>query len=336
MEVTFQGVLDARRRIAGFLRPTPLVHHPLLSRRLGCELFVKHENCNPTGSFKIRGGINLIGRLSEGERKRGVVTATRGNHGQSIALACRIFGVPCVIAVPHGNNPEKNEAMEAYGAELIVHGRDFDEARLRVEELQQERDLRYVHSANEAHLIHGVGTYALEILEDLPDPDCILVPVGGGSGISGVLTVFGAAAPGVRVIGVQAENAPAVTRSWREGKRVETDSAETIADGLATRVTFDLPFGILSRMVDDMTTVSETDLAAAVYEYFRYAHTVAEPAAAAPLAAVRQLRDQLAGKKVVLVLTGANISTGLFREILSGGGRGQEGGVRGQESGGRT
>ena len=158
MEVSVQGILEARHSVYRYLRSTAMLRYPLLDRLLGCQAYVKHENHNPTGSFKIRGGIHLISHLSDEERRRGLITATRGNHGQSIALASKLKGVRCTIAVPHGNNPEKNEAMEALGAQLLIHGRDFDEARERVEEIQKKEGLRYIHAANEPMLIHGVGT----------------------------------------------------------------------------------------------------------------------------------------------------------------------------------
>lgn len=316
MEISFQGILKARRFVYRHLRPTALTHYPLLSEWLGCEAWVKHENHNPTGSFKIRGGLNLIGNLSSDERERGVITATRGNHGQSIALACSIHGVRCLIAVPEGNNPEKNRAMEAFGAQLLIHGRDFDEAREKVEEIQAEQGLRYIHSANEPMLVHGVGTYALEVLEDLPDVDCILVPLGGGSGVSGVLTTVRAAAPDVEVIGVQAENAPSVYLSWKEGRIVTTDSANTMADGLATRVPFEMTFEIISKQIDDLVTVSERELEEAVFRVFETTHNVAEGAGAAAMAGAFKLRNRLAGKKVVMVLSGCNIEAERFRGIL--------------------
>src|SRR5216110_128025 len=216
---TLKDVYAARPRVARVVRPTPLMRHPLLARETGLDIAVKHENHNPTGAFKVRGGLNLIGGLSAEER-RGVITATTGNHGQSIALACACEGVPCTIVVPVGNNPEKNAAMRAYGAELIEFGRDFDEARERVEALQHERGLRYVHSANEPLLIGGVATYALEIFDELPDVDVILVPIGGGSGACGCAIVRSSVGSRAEVIGVQAARADAFTRSWRGPSRV--------------------------------------------------------------------------------------------------------------------
>src|SRR5918995_881994 len=188
MVLTLRDVYEARRVVYRTLRPTPLLQHPLLNQAAGLDLFVKHENHNPTNAFKVRGGLNLVGSLSADER-RGVITATTGNHGQSIALACQRESVPCTIVVPEGNNPEKNAAMRAFGAEVLELGRDFDSAREHVERLYRERGLRYVHSANEPLLIAGVATYAMEIFEDLPDVDVVLVPIGGGSGAAGLVTV---------------------------------------------------------------------------------------------------------------------------------------------------
>src|SRR5437762_12253180 len=230
---TLKDVWAARPRVGKVVRPSPLLRHPLLALETGLDILVKHENHNPTGAFKVRGGANLIASLTPAER-RGVITATTGNHGQSIALACQREGVPCTIVVPVGNNPEKNAAMRAYGAELLEFGRDFDEPRERVEALQHERGLRYVHSANEPLLIAGVATYALEIFDELPDIDVILVPIGGGSGACGCAIVRSSVGSRAEVIGVQAARADAFTRSWRGRSRVVGESADTFAEGMAT------------------------------------------------------------------------------------------------------
>ena len=206
--VTFQDIIAARQIVARFLKSTPLIHYPELSERLGFQAYIKHENHNPTGSFKVRGGLNFMHHLPQAQRKKGVITATRGNHGQSIAYAAAQYGVKATVVVPHGNNPEKNSAMQALGAELIEHGTDFDEARTLCEKLETERGLYYVHPCLEPALFHGVGTYSLEIFESLPNVDAIIVPIGGGSGCCGAITVAKAINPNVKVIGVQAENAP--------------------------------------------------------------------------------------------------------------------------------
>jgi threonine dehydratase len=318
IEPTLADVYTARSRVMRIVRPTPLMSHPLLDAETGLDILVKHENHNPTGAFKVRGGVNLIAALPPEER-RGVITATTGNHGQSIALACRREGVPCTIVTPRGNNPEKNAAMRAYGAELIEFGRDFDEARERVEVLQHERGLRYVHSANEPQLIAGVGTYALEIFEEQPDADVILVPIGGGSGACGCAVVRSGLGSRAKVIGVQAERADAFARSWRTGSRVVGDKADTFAEGMATRVTFDLTFSILKRELDDVVSLSEEELAEGVRLALRTTHNLAEGAGASPLAAAVKLRDRLAGKKVVCVMSGGNIDRATLTRILSPG-----------------
>lgn len=318
IEPTLADVYAARSRVMRIVRPTPLMSHPLLDAETGLDILVKHENHNPTGAFKVRGGANLIAALPPEER-RGVITATTGNHGQSIALACRREGVPCTIVTPRGNNPEKNAAMRAYGAELIEFGRDFDEARERVEVLQHERGLRYVHSANEPQLIAGVGTYALEIFEEQPDVDVILVPIGGGSGACGCAVVRSGLGSRAKVIGVQAERADAFARSWRTGSRVVGDKADTFAEGMATRVTFDLTFSILKRELDDVVSLSEEELAEGVRLALRATHNLAEGAGASPLAAAVKLRDRLAGKKVVCVMSGGNIDRATLTRILSPG-----------------
>jgi threonine dehydratase len=313
---TLKDVYDARARVYRLVRPTPLMRHVLLAAETGLDIRVKHENHNPTGAFKVRGGLNLIASLSAHER-RGVITATTGNHGQSIAVACQLEHVPCTIVTPVGNNPEKNAAMRAFGAELIEFGRDFDEARERVEQLQHERHLRYVHSANEPMLIAGVATYALEIFDDWPDVDVILVPIGGGSGACGCCIVRSGLGSRATVIGVQAERADAFTRSWRGRSRVLGEKADTFAEGMATRVTFDLTFGFLKTELDDIVTLTEDELAEGVRLALRSTHNLAEGAGAAPLAAALKLRDRLAGKNVACVMTGGNIDRATLLRVLA-------------------
>ncbi len=314
-DLTLADVLAARRIVYRTLRPTPLLRHASLNAETGLDLYVKHENHNPTSAFKVRGGLNLVGRLTADER-RGVVTATTGNHGQSIALACQLERVPCTIVVPEGNNPEKNAAMRALGAEVIETGRDFDVAREYVERLHRERALRYVHSANEPLLIAGVATYALEVFEDLPDADVILVPIGGGSGASGCALVRSWTGSRAKVIGVQAAGADAFARSWRTGTRVVGDRVATFAEGMATRVTFDLPFGILTQHLDDIVTLSEEELMDGIRLALRGTHNLAEGAGAASLAAAVRLRGALEGKKVVCVMSGGNIDQATLARVL--------------------
>jgi len=313
---TLEDIHAARERVYRALRPTPLIRHPLLAAETGLDIYVKHENHNPTGAFKVRGGLNLIGSLPAHERL-GVITASTGNHGQSIAFACRRERVPCTVLTPVGNNPDKNAAMRAYGAEVIEYGRDFDEARERVEQIHTEAGLRYVHSADEPLLIAGVGTLALEIFDDLPGVDVILTPIGGGSGASGCGLVRSGLGRRTQVIGVQAEGADAFTRSWRSGTRVAAERVATLAEGVATRVTFDLPFSILQRELNDVVTLSEEELAGGIRLALRATHNLAEGAGAAPLAAAMKLRNRLAGKTVVCVMSGGNLDAATLRRVLA-------------------
>ena len=317
MPLTLNDVYAARRIVYKTLRPTPLLQHALLNAETGLNLFVKHENHNPTNAFKIRGGLNLVGSLSPAER-RGVITASTGNHGQSIALACRREGVPCTVAVPEGNNPEKNASMRALGATVVEVGRDFDEAREFVEAIYQQRGLRYVHSANEPLLIAGVATYAVEVFDELPDVDVILVPIGGGSGACGCSLVRTWLGSHARVIGVQAAGADAFTRSWRTGTRVAGEEAATFAEGMATRVTFDLTFDILKQELNDIVTLTEEELAGGVRMALRTTHNLVEGAGAATIAAAAKLRSELEGKKVVCVMSGANIDSRTLGNVLAG------------------
>jgi len=307
----------ARERIGAYIRPTPLLRHPLLDAESGLELWVKHENHNPTGAFKVRGGLNVIASLSADERARGVVTASTGNHGQSIAMASRLHRVACTVWVPEGNNPEKNAAIVAMGATVEETGRDFDEARERCERRAGETGARYVHSANEPLLLAGVATYALEVFEALPEADVIFVPIGGGSGACGFITVRNALGRKARIIGVGAANADAVYRSWRGPERVTGTSAATFAEGMATRVTFDLTFGLLKQSLDDFVLLSEEELAEGVRIALRCTHNLAEGAGAASLAAARRARSDLAGKKVVCVMSGGNIDARTLRDVMS-------------------
>ena len=293
------------------------MRHPLLTAETGLDIYVKHENHNPTGAFKVRGGLNLVASLSADERARGVISASTGNHGQSIAFASQRVGVPCTIAVPRGNNPDKNAAIRAFGATVVEHGKDFDDAREWVEHEAKARGLRYVHSANEPLLISGVGTYAVEIFEDLPDPDVILVPIGGGSGACGCCIARTGLGKRTRVIGIQADEADAFTRSWRGPERISLERIGTFAEGLATRYTFDLTFNILKSELDDIVTLSEAELAEGVRLALRATHNLAEGAGAASLAAAVKLRDQLQGMKVVCVMSGGNINIDVLKRIVN-------------------
>jgi threonine dehydratase len=311
-------VLEARGRIGPHLRPTPLYGYPVLDELLGTETYVKHENHQPIGAFKVRGGINLVAQLDADERERGVIAASTGNHGQSIAYAARLFGVPATICVPEAANPVKVASMRALGAELVFHGRDFDDAREECERLARERGYRYVHSGNEPLLIAGVATETLEILEEQPGIDVVIVPIGGGSGAAGACIVCQAVKPTMRVIGVQSEAAPAAYRSWREGRLVE-DRMETFAEGLATRTAFELPQRILRQWLDDFLLVGDDEIRAAQALMIETTRNLVEASGAAPLAAALKLREQLAGQRVALIASGGNASREQLLAVLSAG-----------------
>jgi len=300
-------VLAASQRIAPYLRPTPLYRYPALDAVTGVQVWVKHENHQPVGAFKVRGGVNLVSQLTEDERRRGVIAASTGNHGLSVAYAADLFGVRAVICMPERANPVKVESMRALGAEVRFHGSDFDEARGYCERQAAEHGYRYVHSGNEPLLIVGVGTYTLEILETRPDIEVIVVPVGGGSGAAGACVAAKAIRPSIEVIGVQSEAAPAAYRSWRAGSLVEATNA-TFAEGLATGTAFELPQQILQKSLDDFVLVSEDALRAATRLMIEKTRNLVEPAGAAALAAVLGAPGRFAGRKVAIVCSGGNIS----------------------------
>jgi threonine dehydratase len=304
---TLDDVLAARDTIAPYLPPTPLVRSWKISERLGCDYYIKCENLQPVGAFKVRGGVNLGAGLSADERRAGLVAASTGNHGQSVAFAGRLFGVRVIIYVPAGGeNPAKISAMERLGAGVRRHGRDFDEAREECEREAQRVGLRYVHSANEPAHVAGVATVALEILEQLPDPDMVLVPVGGGSGASGHGIVLRAMSPGTRLIGVQSEAAPGVHDAWRAGNLEPSARMETRHEGLATRVPFQLTMAVLRETLADFLLVTDDAIDEAIRILAEDAKLVAEGAGAASLAGAIALGDALRGKRVVGVLSGGN------------------------------
>jgi threonine dehydratase len=298
-------VLGARQRIAPYLRPTPLYRYPALDSLTGAALWVKHENHQPVGAFKVRGGVNLVSRLSADERHRGVIAASTGNHGQSVAYAADLFGVRAVICVPERSNPVKVESMRALGAEVVMHGRDFDEAREHCEQLAARHGYRYIHSGDEPDLIAGVATCTLEILEARPDTEVIVVPV--GSGAAGACVTAKAVRPSVEVIGVQSEAAPAAFRSWQAGTLV-TAANSTFAEGLATGTAFKLPQRIMREHLDDFVLVSEDALRAATRLMISKTRNLVEPAGAAALAAVLAEPGRFAGRTVAVVCSGGNIS----------------------------
>jgi threonine dehydratase len=304
---TFTDVLHARRQIRPHLAPTPLYAYPALSRAVGADVWVKHENHQPVGAFKVRGGVNLISQMGADERHRGVIAASTGNHGQSIAFAARLFGVRAMICVPEEANPVKVEAMQDLGAEVIFHGRDYDEAREYCERLAADEGYRYIHSGNEPLLIAGVATLTLEILEARPDMQVIIVPVGGGSGAAGACIAAHTIRPDVQIIGVQSAAAPAAYRSWKARQLVE-DTMGTYAEGLATRTAFELPQRILWDQLDDFVLVADDEIRRAQRMMIEKTRNLVEAAGAAALAAALNLKDRVAGKPVALICSGGNVS----------------------------
>ena len=312
---TFADVLEARTRIAPHLLRTPLREYPPLSRLVGATVFVKHENHLPTGAFKVRGGINLASQLTAAERERGVIASSTGNHGQSVALGARLFGAKATICVPENANPVKVGAMRDLGADVISYGSDFDDAREHAERLAGEHGYRYIHSGDEPLLIAGVATATLELLEDEPRVDTIIVPVGGGSGVAGASIVAKTLDPSIRVIGVQSEAAPAAYRSWCEHALLE-DEMRTFAEGLATRVAFALPQQIMWELLDDFVLVGDDEIRDAQRLLIESTRNLVEAAGAAPLAAALRLRDEVAGGRVALIASGGNVSPEQLRELL--------------------
>ena len=310
-----RDVLDAKRRIAPYLKPTALHRYPGLDELVGTETWVKHENHQPVCAFKVRGGINLVSQLSEDERASGLIAASTGNHGQSIAYSASVFQVPAIICVPEKANAVKVDSMRRLGAEIIEVGRDFDDAREHCEQLAEDKGYRYVHSGNEPLLVAGVGTYTLEIFEEVPDIDVLFVPIGGGSGAAGACIVADTVAPDTRVIGVQSSAAPAAYRSWKEGRLVE-DQMGTFAEGLATRTAFELPQQILRELLDDFILVSDDDIRAAMRLMIETTRNLVEGAGAAALAGALQRRDELEGKKVAIVCSGGNVTIDQLRDLL--------------------
>ncbi|MFI5316003.1 MAG: threonine dehydratase [Myxococcota bacterium] len=299
------------------LPQTPQIAWPLLAERAGREVWLKHENHQPIGSFKIRGGLTYLRELRARQPGvRGVVAATRGNHGQSVAFAARRFAIPAAIVVPVGNSADKNAAMRALGARLIEHGRDFQDAFEYAQELAKADDLHFAPSFHE-WLVRGVSTWAFELLRAAPDLDTLYVPIGLGSGICGALRARDALGAATRIVGVVAERAPAYALSFDAGRAVATDSADTFADGLAVRVPDPEALARIRRGVERVERVSEAEIRAAIRAIFSDTHNVAEGAGAAALAACLRERGAAAGRRVGAVLSGGNIDRERYAEILA-------------------
>jgi threonine dehydratase len=317
--ITIADVLQARKRIRDRLLVTPLRRYPPLDEAVGygIKVFVKHENHQPTQSFKARNTLAALTALSDEEKKRGVVSATRGNHGAGLAWAGQMLHVQVAICVPRGNNIEKNEAVRGFGAELIEEGDDYDAALAVAEKLARERGMTMIHSTNNRNVIAGAATMALEMIEQQPMLDALVLGVGGGSQAVGALTVARAMRPGMLIFGVQAERASAIHDSWHAGKPLAGGTANTFADGLATRATYELTFGPLREGLSGFMKVGESALADALRLLLRTTHNLAEGAGAAGLAGLLALREGLSGKSVGICISGSNIDQETLRRVLS-------------------
>lgn len=317
--ITYEDVLQARERIGRLLAPTPLRSYPALDAAVGSgiHVVVKHENHQPTGAFKVRNALSVLTAMPESQRQRGVVAASRGNHGLGLAWAGAALGVPVSVCVPRGNNPEKNEGMKGLGATLVEEGRDYDEAIIVADRLAAERELTLVHSTNHPHVIAGAATLTLEMLEERPDVEALVFAVGGGSQAVGALTVVRRMRPGLPVFGVQAEGASAIHDSWHAGKPLSGSEAHTFADGLATRDVYAMTFDALCQGLSGFVTVTDTEIARALRLLLRTTHTLAEGAGAAGLAGLAHLGETLAGKTVGIVISGGNIDEGTLRRVLN-------------------
>jgi threonine dehydratase len=318
--VAFDDIAAARDRIRPFVPVSPLRNYPVLDAEIGHDIrvWVKHENFNPTGAFKVRNAFSLVTALSDDERRRGIVAATRGNHGLGLAYAGKTFGVPVTICVPLGNNAEKNAGIKALGARLIEEGRDYDESLAVSQRVVRDEGAYLAHSTNNAHIIAGAGTMSIEIAEQEPNLDALVIAVGGGSQAVGAMTVMRALRPHVRVYAVQAAGAPATHDGWHaRAPRVTTTPAITFADGLATRSTYELTFPALCEGLADFVTVSDAQIAEAVRLLLRATHSLVEGAGATGLAGLLALRERLAGQRVGIVLSGGNIDAETLKRVVT-------------------
>lgn len=315
---TLDELAAAATTVRSHVLPTSAYSWPLLAKRVGTDVIVKHENHTPTGSFKARGSIVYVDALCRAEPKlKGFVTATRGNHGQSVALAAARIGVPAVIVVPEGNSTEKNAAMESFGATLVTAGKDFDDSRTIAMQMHAERGYHFVPSFHR-DLVKGVATYALELFQSVADLDVVYVPIGMGSGICGVITVRDLLGRKTEIVGVVADNAPAFAWSFAAGRPVAANTARTFADGIACRDPQAEAFAIIKDGAARVVAVSEDEIADAIRIYYTTTHNLVEGAGAAPLAAAIKDGGRYAGKRVGLILSGGNIDMPVFAQILRG------------------
>ncbi len=313
------GELEAATALVRDVVPaTPQYAWPRLAKRLGCEVWVKHENHTPTGAFKVRGGVVYMDALKRGAmHMKGVISATRGNHGQSISFSAARFNIPATIYVPYGNSSDQNAAMRAFGATVVEFGKDFDEARVEAARIAKEQDLHFVPSFHR-DLVKGVATYAHELFCAVAELDTVYVSIGMGSGVSGLITVRDLLGLKTQIVAVVSRNAPAMALSFDAGRPISTNSAFTFADGIATREPIEEVVTIIRHGVARVVQVSEDEIAEAIRVYFQDTHQIAEGAGAAPLAGLIQERHRMAGKKIGVILSGGNMDASKYRLILAG------------------
>jgi threonine dehydratase len=317
--ITFDDVRAARDRISPYLAPTPFRRYPRLARLAGydVDVLVKHENHQPTNSFKIRNGLSLMTALGPADRERGVVAASTGNHGQGIAFGGQLLGVSVTVCVPAGNNPDKNAAMRALGATVVEEGRDYDEAVGVMQRIAAAEGRAIAHSTNDPRIVAGAGTMTLEILSQEPSVDALVIAVGGGSQAVGAMTVARELAPNLEVYGVQAAGASAIHDSWHSRTRLTTPRSDTFAEGVATRTTYDLTFPALQDGLAGFVTVTDAEIAESLRAIVAETHNLVEGAGAMGFAALPKLSDRLAGKRVGIIFCGGNIDVAVLRKILS-------------------
>jgi threonine dehydratase len=317
--ITLDDVRAARERISAYVVPTAFREYPRLSELAGAgmRVFVKHENHQPTNSFKIRNGLSFMTALDADQRRRGVVAASTGNHGQGVAYGARLLGSSATICVPAGNNPDKNAAMRALGATVVEEGRDYDDAVAVMQRIARDEGRVISHSTNDPLIVAGAGTMTLEIVEQAPDLDALVIAIGGGSQAVGALTVARTLAPKLEVLGVQAAGAPAIHDSWHAGKRLTTERAETFAEGVATRRTYDVTFDALAAGLAGFVTVTDAEIAESLRTILSITKIVVEGAGAMGFASLPKFRERLAGKKVGIVFCGGNIDSTVLRRILN-------------------
>lgn len=315
-QVNMLEIFKARRNVEQVLKRTHLTYHKRLSDDLGASVYVKHENHLPTNSFKVRGAVNFMAQVPQDIQKRGIVVGTRGNHGLAVAWAARERGIFCNIVVPENNSPDVNAAILSYGAQLIEKGSDFYETQNYCEELSESTGYYYLRQGNEPRLITGIATMGLEILDELPDVEVIIMPMGGGTGCAALAKVIEGINPKVELIGVQAERMPSFYESWKQGKRVIVPAAHTVAEGLAARSVYEIPYMILKDLIKDVVLLTEEELLEGVRLALRYTQNLAEVAGAAALSASFKIKPHLAGKRVVAVMTGGNMDLERLSQIL--------------------